>query len=102
MAFADKILMNKVDLVSKADLLELKKTVSSINSFAEQIETVRLFTTVTVVTTVLGRSRRCGCHDGYGGHGCHHCYKQIEIVRRRPPPLCTFPTPPLRSARVST
>lgn len=40
-AFADKILMNKVDLVSKTELLDLKRTVSSINSFAELIETER-------------------------------------------------------------
>lgn len=39
-AFADKILMNKIDLVSKEELVELKKTISSINSFAELIETV--------------------------------------------------------------
>jgi len=38
-AFADKILLNKTDLVSKAELKTLKDTVSSINSFAEQIET---------------------------------------------------------------
>lgn len=38
-AFADKILLNKTDLVSRPDMKALKETVSSINSFAEQIET---------------------------------------------------------------
>lgn len=38
-AFADRVLLNKTDLVSKADLHELKEMISSINSFAEQIET---------------------------------------------------------------
>jgi len=38
-AFADKILLNKTDLVSKAEMKQLKETVTSINSFAEQIET---------------------------------------------------------------
>ena len=40
-AFADKVLMNKIDLVSAAELHELKQTISSINSFAELIETER-------------------------------------------------------------
>tara|TARA_B110001452_G_scaffold2798_1_gene2435 strand:+ start:675 stop:2270 length:1596 start_codon:yes stop_codon:yes gene_type:complete len=38
-AFADKVLLNKTDLVSKAELRELKDTVHSINAYAEQIET---------------------------------------------------------------
>mmetsp|Transcript_128 Transcript_128/g.330 ORF Transcript_128/g.330 Transcript_128/m.330 type:complete len:525 (+) Transcript_128:52-1626(+) len=38
-AFADKILLNKTDLVSRAEMKELRETVGSINSFAEQIET---------------------------------------------------------------
>lgn len=38
-AFADKILLNKIDLVSKAELRALKDTVYSVNQFAEQIET---------------------------------------------------------------
>ena len=38
-AFADKVLLNKTDLVTKAELRELKSTVHSINAFAEQIET---------------------------------------------------------------
>jgi len=40
-AFADRVLLNKIDLVSPAELKELKETISSINSFAEQIETER-------------------------------------------------------------
>jgi len=40
-AFSDKILMNKIDLVSKQELIDLKKTIASINSFAELIETVQ-------------------------------------------------------------
>eukprot|EP00327_Prymnesium_parvum_P018195 CAMPEP_0113292458 /NCGR_PEP_ID=MMETSP0008_2-20120614/34669_1 /TAXON_ID=97485 /ORGANISM="Prymnesium parvum" /LENGTH=455 /DNA_ID=CAMNT_0000144591 /DNA_START=65 /DNA_END=1428 /DNA_ORIENTATION=- /assembly_acc=CAM_ASM_000153 len=40
-AFSDKILMNKIDLVSKQELIDLKKTIASINSFAELIETER-------------------------------------------------------------
>jgi G3E family GTPase len=40
-AFADKILLNKVDLVSRADLQRVKERLHSINSFAEIIETER-------------------------------------------------------------
>jgi len=40
-AFSDRILMNKIDLVSKEELAELKTTIHSINSFAELIETER-------------------------------------------------------------
>lgn len=38
-AFADRVLLNKIDLVSKSELKELKDSISSINSFAELIET---------------------------------------------------------------
>jgi len=40
-AFADRILLNKIDLVSKEELKVLKATISEINSFAEQYETER-------------------------------------------------------------
>lgn len=40
-AFSDRILMNKIDLVTKEELTELKATINSINSFAELIETER-------------------------------------------------------------
>ena len=40
-AFADRILLNKVDLVTKEELKTLKTTINSINSFAEQFETER-------------------------------------------------------------
>jgi len=40
-AFADRILLNKVDLVSQTELKELKETICSINSFAELYETER-------------------------------------------------------------
>jgi len=40
-AFSDRILMNKIDLVTQAELAELKLTINSINSFAELIETER-------------------------------------------------------------
>ena len=43
-AFADKILLNKTDLVSKAEMKQLKETVTSINSFAEQARRARLCT----------------------------------------------------------
>jgi len=38
-AFSDRILLNKIDLVSKAQLKEVRETIYSVNSFAEQIET---------------------------------------------------------------
>lgn len=38
-AFADRILLNKVDLVTKQELTELKRTISSINSYAALYET---------------------------------------------------------------
>jgi len=38
-AFADRILLNKVDLVSKQELATLRATIGSINSFAELYET---------------------------------------------------------------
>ena len=40
-AFADRVLLNKVDLVTKEELKELKGTIASINSFAELYETER-------------------------------------------------------------
>lgn len=40
-AFADRILLNKIDLVTKTELAELKETILSINSFAELYETER-------------------------------------------------------------
>jgi len=40
-AFADRILLNKIDLVSKEELRELKETIHSINGFAELYETER-------------------------------------------------------------
>ena len=40
-AFADRILLNKVDLVTKQELSDLKETIASINSFAELYETER-------------------------------------------------------------
>ena len=40
-AFADRVLLNKIDLVTKEELKELKETISSINSFAELYETER-------------------------------------------------------------
>lgn len=40
-AFADRILLNKIDLVTKNELMELKETINSINSFAELYETER-------------------------------------------------------------
>jgi len=40
-AFSDRILLNKVDLVTKQELRDLKETISSINSFAELYETER-------------------------------------------------------------
>lgn len=38
-AFSDRILLNKTDLVTKEELASLKETINSINSFAELIET---------------------------------------------------------------
>lgn len=38
-AFADRILINKTDLATAEQIAEVKETVSSINSYAEQIET---------------------------------------------------------------
>ena len=38
MAFADKILINKIDLVDAAQKEKVKTTIKSINSFAELIE----------------------------------------------------------------
>ena len=40
-AFADRILLNKVDLVTRAELQALKETISQINAFAELYETER-------------------------------------------------------------
>mmetsp|Transcript_49185 Transcript_49185/g.128349 ORF Transcript_49185/g.128349 Transcript_49185/m.128349 type:complete len:533 (+) Transcript_49185:133-1731(+) len=40
-AFADRIILNKIDLVSQSELKELKETVVSINAFAELFETER-------------------------------------------------------------
>jgi G3E family GTPase len=40
-AFADRILLNKIDLVTKDELKKLKTTINSINAFAEQYETER-------------------------------------------------------------
>jgi G3E family GTPase len=40
-AFSDRILLNKVDLVTKEELQELKEEIASINSFAELYETER-------------------------------------------------------------
>ena len=40
-AFADRVLLNKVDLVSSEELAALKTTISEINAFAEQYETER-------------------------------------------------------------
>lgn len=40
-AFSDRILMNKIDLVTKEELQTLKSTINSINSFAELIECER-------------------------------------------------------------
>jgi len=40
-AFADRILLNKVDLVTTEELKELKRTISSINSYAGLFETER-------------------------------------------------------------
>jgi len=40
-AFADRILLNKIDLVTKAELTTLKTTINSINAFAEQYECER-------------------------------------------------------------
>merc|ERR1719502_458515 len=40
-AFSDRILLNKIDLVSREELATLKATISSINSFAELYETER-------------------------------------------------------------
>ena len=40
-AFADRVLLNKIDLVTKEELKELKEQIHSINSFAELIETER-------------------------------------------------------------
>ena len=40
-AFADRILLNKTDLVTAKELATLKETISSINSFAELYETER-------------------------------------------------------------
>lgn len=38
-AFADRILLNKIDLVSKEDVKRVKATIRSINAYAEVIET---------------------------------------------------------------
>ena len=40
-AFADRILLNKIDLVKPEELRELKETISSINAYAELYETER-------------------------------------------------------------
>lgn len=40
-AFSDRIMLNKVDLVSTDELLEVKRTISSINSYAAMFETER-------------------------------------------------------------
>jgi len=40
-AFSDRIMLNKVDLVTPQQIAEVKRTISSINSFAELIETER-------------------------------------------------------------
>uniref|UniRef100_A0A7S2CS79 CobW C-terminal domain-containing protein n=1 Tax=Haptolina brevifila TaxID=156173 RepID=A0A7S2CS79_9EUKA len=40
-AFSDRILLNKIDLVTKEELNDLKETIHSINSFAELYETER-------------------------------------------------------------
>lgn len=39
LGFADKILLNKVDLVTRKDVKRIKKTIRSVNSFADIIET---------------------------------------------------------------
>lgn len=39
LGFADKILLNKVDLVSRDDVTRIKKTIKSVNGFAPIIET---------------------------------------------------------------
>ena len=40
-AFSDRIVLNKLDLVSKEELSDLKERIKSMNSFAELIETTR-------------------------------------------------------------
>jgi len=39
LGFADKILLNKIDLVARKDITRIKNTIRSVNSFAEVIET---------------------------------------------------------------
>lgn len=41
LGFADKILLNKVDLVSRRDIVRIKKTIRNVNGFAELIETTQ-------------------------------------------------------------
>ncbi len=41
MAFADRILLNKTDLVTKAELRAVREELASINAYAEVIETVQ-------------------------------------------------------------
>lgn len=67
-AFADRVLLNKVDLVSKAELAELKETIYAINSFAEQVETERSKVSPLAcpgLTVAVG----AGCGPAFAGSG---------------------------------
>ena len=43
-AFADRIILNKIDLVTKEELRDIEDRIRSINSFATLIRSERLFT----------------------------------------------------------
>ena len=77
-AFADKILLNKTDLVTPAELKVVKQRILAINSFAELIE-----------CQARAAMRRNPAITGAA---------ERELARARPRPPLTFrlPAPPLR------
>lgn len=57
-AFSDRILMNKIDLVTKEELQTLKSTINSINSFAELIECERSRVDLNKIMNLSGECAR--------------------------------------------
>ena len=112
-AFADRILLNKTDLVSKAELRAVREELASINAYAEVIETVQsrvdlnrvlgvssfsVEQTLTVDPYFLeeeggAAAEACaepGCDDashGHGhGHGHAHGEKEAKKLKADAPP----------------
>ena len=60
-AFSDRIVLNKLDLVSKTELSDLKERIKSMNSFAELIETTRSRAPLDKVIHMFGTVMCCSC-----------------------------------------